>query len=113
MNTEKKLHPFVRAMRVCFLEKYIAFKGRASRSEFWWWCLACYGICLIPYLGWVLSLALVVPSLAVGARRLQDIGESPYYLFLLCIPVVGTILLIIMWARPGEEDNQYGPKPLD
>ncbi len=55
--------------------------------------------------------AILVPSLAVGVRRLHDIGKSGWNWFIGLIPIVGAIILIIWWAKPGEEgENQYGPK---
>lgn len=103
---------FVWALKRCFLEKYVDFKGRASRKEFWWWYLACGVVGFTPFIGWVLSLAVVIPQLAAGARRLQDTGRSPFLLFFNLLPIVGWILLIIWWAQPSAEgENEYGPQP--
>ena len=79
---------FQTAVSTC-LAKYGNFQGRATRSEFWWfylfailaeWAAAIVGSAISQDLGSVLSalvsLALVVPLLAVGCRRLHDIGSS-------------------------------------
>lgn len=67
----------------------------------------------IPFLGWLVSLALLVPSLAVAWRRLHDIGKSgAFYLFIL-IPLVGWIFVLIWLCKETQPgDNQYGPQPL-
>ena len=57
-------------------------------------------------------LAVLIPSLAVGVRRLHDTDRSGWWLLLSLIPVIGWIVLIIFFvldSTPGE--NQYGPNP--
>ena len=104
------------AVKTCF-SKYADFNGRATRSEYWYFFLFNFivGIVLgwIPFLGWLVSLALLVPSLAVAWRRLHDIGKSgAFYLFIL-IPLVGWIFVLIWLCKETQPgDNQYGPQPL-
>lgn len=106
---------FVEAIKIC-LSKYATFDGRARRSEYWWWCLATFIVgCVlgwIPILGWLISLALIVPGIAVGVRRLHDLNKTGW-LYLLClIPIVGAILLIVWFVQPGTAgSNQYGDDP--
>lgn len=50
---------------------------------------------------WLALLATIVPSLAVGARRLHDAGLSAWWLFLNCIPLIGAIALIAMYCQPS------------
>lgn len=102
---------FVTALKTCF-SKYATFEGRARRSEFWWFYLAIFVGGLIPVVGYIIGLATLIPSLAVGARRLHDTGRSGWNLLWMLLPVIGTILLIIWWAKDGQaEDNQYGANP--
>ena len=62
--------------------------------------------------GSIAQLALIIPELAVGCRRLHDRGQSGWLQLLLLIPC-GSIVLIIFWAMEGTPgDNAYGPKPL-
>lgn len=57
------------------------------------------------------SLALLVPSIAVGVRRLHDTNRSGWWL-LLWLTCIGLIVLIIFWAMEGTAgDNQHGPDP--
>jgi uncharacterized membrane protein YhaH (DUF805 family) len=140
------------------IEKYADFSGRAPRAEYWWYVLAIVVIAvvltivegLIGVKGMVLGiygpltcllgLATIVPSLAVGARRLHDTNRSgwlqlvfyvPYGLMLLVgsmsggglgatalagiiglIGLVCAVVLIVFLAMPGTPGaNRYGPNP--
>ncbi len=84
-------------------QKYTTFEGRASRPGFWWFYLLNMVVCaLCGALGkvgiriqivWIV--ATIIPSLAVGVRRLHDIGKSRWNWFIGLIPIVGTIILIL------------------
>ena len=103
------------------LKKYADFNGRARRKEFWMFFLFNLIVAIvlgvidsvigIPVLGLIYSLGVLLPSLAVGARRLHDTGKSGWWLLLGLIPLVGLVLIIfwVMDSNPG--DNQYGPNP--
>ena len=105
------------------LSRYVDFSGRSRRSEYWWFCLANLiissvlnglgqNIKLFSILAGLYALAVLLPSLAVGIRRLHDTGKSGWWLLIACVPIVGSILLIVWMCKdsdPGE--NQYGPNP--
>lgn len=60
----------------------------------------------------VVSLFLMIPSLAVSVRRLHDIGKSGWFLLITLIPVVGSIIFIIYAAQEGvRRPNKYGEDP--
>jgi uncharacterized membrane protein YhaH (DUF805 family) len=107
---------FVNSVKTC-LQKYADFNGRAARPEFWWFAL--FQIVVMIVLGMVhqmlsslASLALLVPALAVGARRLHDIGKSGWFQLLGLIPLIGWVILIYWAAQPGQpESNQFGAPP--
>jgi len=108
---------FVDSVKTCFF-KYVVFEGRASRSEFWWWTLFCvlvsisFAVIGLEMVGNVLSLATVLPTLAVGSRRLHDIGKSGWWQLIWLIPLVGWVVLIYWAAQPGESgDNAFGAPP--
>lgn len=102
---------FVTAIKTCF-SKYADFTGRARRSEFWFFYLLTFVVGWIPYIGWLASVALIIPSFSVGARRLHDTGRSGWWQLLSLIPVIGTIVLIIWWASEGTPGaNEYGENP--
>ena len=96
---------FFESIRKC-LTKYADFNGRASRSEFWWFALFVV-LCtsalelLNETLGGVFLLAVLLPLLAVGARRLRDSGKSACWLLFLLAPVGGIVTLGILWALPS------------
>ena len=61
-----------------------------------------------PLLNGLLNLALLVPSLAVGARRLHDVGRSGWWQ-LLMLTVIGILVLIWWWAtETKQQNNEYG-----
>ena len=99
------------------LRKYAVFSGRAGRAEYWWFVLASYVVSIaLTILNQDISnlygILVLIPSLAVGVRRLHDIGKSGHFLWLLLIPVVGWIILIVKLAKKGHHDeNKYGPVP--
>ncbi len=120
-------HPiqFVDVIKTVF-SRYVRFQGRARRSEYWYWILFIVLVSIAlafvdglifgfdvddgAALGPLFSLGTFLPSLAVGFRRMHDIGKSAWWLLLGFIPIIGTIILIIWFARRGDEgDNQYGP----
>ena len=102
---------FGESIRTCF-SKYAAFDGRASRSEFWWFFLftflasAAAGV-VSETLSGLFSLAVLLPSLAVGARRLHDVDKSGWFLLLWLIPIIGWIILIVWAAQEGKEPNRF------
>lgn len=104
---------FGEAISTCF-NKYATFSGRATRAEYWWWTLFNFIVsivaCFIPFVGWLLTLALFIPSLAVAWRRLHDIGKAGGWWFISLIPLVGTILLLVWNCTKSEPyDNRFGP----
>jgi len=107
------------------LSKYADFTGRARRSEFWWFYLANFIASAVaslidqafgfPLLQIIVGLGLLIPGLAVGARRLHDTGRSGWWQLIALVPLVGIILLIVWWATDSEpRPNQHGapPKPV-
>jgi len=126
---------FIDSVKSVLMNNFANFNGRASRSEYWWFYLFTIlvafplgfidGVMLvimdvpIDSLLWSLSplttlfqLAVLIPSLAVGVRRMHDLGKSGWMLLIAGIPCVGIILLIVWLATDGEpHDNAYGPVP--
>ncbi|HWU84642.1 MAG TPA: DUF805 domain-containing protein [Rhodocyclaceae bacterium] len=102
---------FADAVKTCF-SKYADFNGRATRSEFWWWVLFTFIVSLVlgfvsHMLSSVFSLAVLIPSLAVGARRLHDIDRSGWWQLVLFIPLIGLILMIYWCVQEGKEPNRF------
>ena len=58
------------------------------------------------------NLAVLIPSLAVGVRRLHDTGKSGWYILIGLIPCVGGLILLVFFVTQGDMgDNEYGPDP--
>jgi uncharacterized membrane protein YhaH (DUF805 family) len=94
------------AIKVC-LKKYVDGKGRASRSEYWYFALFSFLIGMAT--GGVGDILLLLPSITVSVRRLHDIGRSAWSLLWILLPIIGWIVLIVYAVRPGEpRANAYG-----
>jgi uncharacterized membrane protein YhaH (DUF805 family) len=113
---------FVEAVQSVF-RQYASFSGRARRSEFWWFQLfgtlvSVVGALLtaslhssVPQL--VIGLALLLPSLAVTARRLHDTSRSAWWLLIYLVPVIGAVTILVFMLLDSHGDNAYGPSPKD
>ena len=116
---------FLTSLKTCF-QKFSDFKGRASRSEFWYFYLfAILGYFISIFLAIQMSfffaiaiifgLIIFVPALAVTARRLHDMGKSGWWQLTAYIPYVGiiaSIILLVIFCTEGEKKkNKYG-KPI-
>jgi len=113
----------VEAFKRVVFQRYADFNRRAGRAEYWWFFLANLVVSVIlgllgrvsvvfTVIYIVYALALLIPGLAVGVRRLHDINRSGWWLLLALIPVVGVIILIVFHATAGDPGpNAYGPLP--
>lgn len=113
-------------------ENYANFEGRARRSEYWYYTLANVLIllsillvgtliiggleieALSPLIGGLyilVTLALIIPSLAVAVRRLHDTGKSGWLLLIGLIPFGGIVLLVFYAQDSDINTNKWGPNP--
>jgi uncharacterized membrane protein YhaH (DUF805 family) len=104
------------------LTQYTGFSGRARRSEFWWYTLFAFVVYLVvalvdavlntTLLGLIVSLGLLLPTLAVTVRRLHDTGRSGWWILISLIPLVGAIVLLVFECSDSEPGpNRFGPSP--
>jgi uncharacterized membrane protein YhaH (DUF805 family) len=104
---------FMTAVKTCFA-KYATFTGRAIRSEYWWFALFTFGASLIAtlidvmlglpsILSTLVNLALLLPGIAVGVRRLHDTDRSGWWWLIVLVPGVGIIVLIVFMCLEGTE----------
>ena len=103
---------FAEAIRTCFT-KYVDFNGRAKRPEFWWWALFVFLASLVAqWIGYlpslVVSLGTLLPSIAVGARRLHDIDKSGWWQLVGLIPFIGWIIMIWWCVQDSKDPNRFG-----
>ena len=104
-------------------KRYVDFAGRSRRKEYWMFVLFNILISFVLYfieglaggpgvVGGLYSLAVLIPSIAVGVRRLHDTNRTGWWLLIGLIPLIGTVILIIFLVQDGEQGaNQYGPDP--
>ncbi|PKM98357.1 MAG: DUF805 domain-containing protein [Elusimicrobia bacterium HGW-Elusimicrobia-3] len=111
------------------LNKYAVFSGRAGRREYWMFLLfnLIFSIAArfvdmtsgseailmgMRPVSLAYGLAVALPSLAVGVRRLHDIGYAGWWMLLLIVPFLGPVALLVMFCLAGDPgENKYGPAP--
>lgn len=109
LNDTQNGTTFFDSVRTCF-KKYSDFQGRASRSEFWWFFLfillvASLLVLINENLGEIFLILTLLQFLAVGSRRLRDVGKSAWELLYLLIPFAGLVILGTYWAQPSINQN--------
>lgn len=102
---------FNEAIQTC-LKKYAEFNGRATRSEFWWWTLfviifSTAGQMVHQTMGSLFSLFTILPSVAVAARRLHDIGRSGWWQLIGTIPLLGWAVMIYWCIQESSGPNEF------
>lgn len=113
---------------IAALKKYAVFRGRACRSEYWYFFLFYLLISIVlslmdgilgahrredpGLLGGLFALAMLLPTLGVAVRRLHDIGKSGWWLLVGFVPLIGGLVLLVFAVRDSDAgDNAYGPNP--
>lgn len=130
---------FAKPVRLTFLasvgrcyRNYANFHGRATRAEYWNFILLFLlvvvtsavmealfvtsasdeqipGLSIFDFAGVLVILSMVIPSVAVGVRRLHDTGRSGAWLFISFIPLVGNIILLVWLCQTGDSSsNRFG-----
>jgi uncharacterized membrane protein YhaH (DUF805 family) len=103
------------------LHHYMDFNGRLHRTGFW--LFQCVNVCfvlafaavsvvveLLAIATFIYNLAMLIPSLAVTARRLHDTDRSAWWMLLFFIPIIGWAWLVfILIQESTAEENRYGP----
>ncbi len=115
---------FTEAVRSVVVERYADFQGRSPRSEFWWFALfylllglaigmvSAISETLGGLVNLVVTIGLLVPSLAVSIRRLHDTDRTGWWILLYLVPLIGTIVLIVFFVQRGTDgENRFGPDP--
>ena len=113
----------VRYTRRTVLENYANFSGRDTKAQYWWFVLG-VAIILIPLnllggtnetfavLTTLVTLAILLPSIAATTRRLHDTGRSGWWQLVQLIPFAGLALIIYFTVQPSTPGlNAYGPEP--
>ncbi|MDG1819802.1 MAG: DUF805 domain-containing protein [Porticoccaceae bacterium] len=119
-----------------YFVKWLDFRTRISRSEFWWGYLGSVivsilvGICIgfvfgfiSVMMGWpvetTVNLAILpfqiyvaIAAFSLAVRRLHDVNKSGWWL-LITLTIVGILLLFYWYCKKGDDiENRFGPNPL-
>jgi len=114
-------------------KNYANFRGRARRSEYWYFVLFniilfILPICILSIIGdesedlseigfsllGIAVVGIIIPWLAVVVRRLHDLNKSGWYYFVRIIPIVGPIIILVWFCTEGDKfTNNYGDDPKD
>jgi len=119
---------FTEAVRTCLKEKYYNFNDRAPRSEYWWFALFGWGVTIVLSIldnlifnnasgsgmfSTIWGIAILLPSIGVGVRRLHDLDKSGWWFLISLIPIVGFIILVFWFVQQGTRaENRFGADPL-
>ena len=114
---------------------YANFNGRATRSQYWYFVLFYLLISIVlslidlyainPALGMtpeeaasggilsvVFALAMLLPQIGLGIRRLHDTGKSGWWYLIIVIPLIGALILLFFFVTDSQAgDNEYGANP--
>ena len=111
------------------ISKYVVWKGRATRAEYWYFILFAalinVGLTMVDLavgtfdeetgqglISGLFGLFIALPSLAVFVRRLHDTGRSGWWFWVLLVPLVGVIVILVFFCTDSQQEtNQYGPNP--
>ncbi len=121
------------------IKKAFDFRSRSTRPEFWYFVLFYFIFAIVAmlidkvlgttfkmdlglgageqdlgygYIYLIYWLAMFIPGLSAGVRRLHDVGKSGWMYLVILIPLAGAIWLIVLWAKESQPgDNKWGPNP--
>ena len=105
--------------------RYADFNGKATRSQYWYFVLFYVLLSIVlavidtfvvnPVLGMnvqeaaqggilqiVFALALIIPSIAIGVRRLHDTDKSGWWMLISFVPVIGILVLLFFFIQPSK-----------
>ena len=102
-----------------FKNNYVNFEGRATRKQYWMFfffffivvrVLNIFSAMMNNFIGTLIdiiyglyALALLLPNLAIGARRLHDTNRSGWWQLLAIVPLIGYVIVLVFFALPSAE----------
>lgn len=104
-NEPEPLQAPLAAMKTGLLE-FGNFSGTATRFEYWWFLAFVVVVTAVATLihdrvGEIVTVILLLPFLAAGTRRLNDVGHSPWWGLFWFVPF-GQIVVLILLAKPSK-----------
>ncbi len=109
---------FQESVKTCF-NRFSDFKGRSSRSEFWWFFSFFVGVnfvsnAILPQsVRIIVALAMLLPLISVLIRRLHDIGKPGIWAIMWFIPIAHLVVLYFALQKSMPSANAYGDLPAD
>lgn len=114
------------------MSKYFTLRGRAPRSEYWWYFLMYFIILMaaltfdaylydpskpvslnpFSYFTTFWLIINVIPQFAVTIRRLHDSDKSGFWYLIVLVPFGSIVMFVFMVLPSDPRDNAYGPPPL-
>ncbi|OWV78277.1 hypothetical protein ATY78_12985 [Rhizobium sp. R635] len=95
-----------------YFKNYVTFRGRASRSEFWYSTLFVALVAIALYLvdrsqtlNHIWSLATFLPSIAMASRRFHDVNRSGWHQLLGLLFPIGTIATLVWYCKAPRADH--------
>ncbi len=94
---------FFDAIEICLFRKYCTWRGRASRSEYWYFFLFYVLLqitCTIitkeknSTLSYIISFIFFLPNLSVLIRRLHDLNKSALWAFTFLFLIIFYVIFI-------------------
>ncbi|MCL5971961.1 MAG: DUF805 domain-containing protein [Firmicutes bacterium] len=96
-------------------QHFADFTTRANRAQYWLFTLVNsafgwilmglgHGFVVVAYL-WLF--VLIIPNIAIQVRRLHDINRSGWWILIVLVPIVGSIVLLVFDLLPGVSPNRY------
>ena len=110
-------------------KKYFQFSERSRRKEYWFFFLFNILIAIAlgvvdsltgtfapetgaGLLGSIYGLAILIPSIALGVRRLHDTDRRGWWLLIGLVPLIGIIVLFVFMVMDGTlGNNRFGKNP--
>lgn len=102
---------FEESVKFCLTKGYAKFQGRATRSEFWWFYLfsflvniafslldRVFSFVIIELIDILVALAILLPYIAVSARRLHDLNLSGWWQCFIYIPLAFLVIIVSYFA---------------
>ncbi|GAA4495809.1 DUF805 domain-containing protein [Pseudaeromonas paramecii] len=107
---------------ISVLKNYVTFNGRARRTEYWMFTLfniifsivagVLDAVLGLGFINLIYTLAVLLPAIAVGVRRLHDTDRSGWWMLIGLIPLIGAIVLLVFFCLEGEkQENRFGADP--
>jgi len=111
------------------LKNYATFSGRARRKEYWMFflfnVLISLGLGVLDvvagsysveyetgFFSGLYSLLVLIPSIAVGVRRLHDTNRSGWWIVISLIPIIGVLVLFVFMCLDSQlGTNRFGVNP--